>query len=214
MSVPFTIDQFLEVFTKYNQTIWPAQILLNAVALSIVFLAFQRGQNSNRAISIALSALWLWTGIVYHLLFFTSINPAAYLFGAFFIMQGILFLSVGVIKNRISYAISSDIRGIVGSIFVLYALLSYPLLGFRFGHVYPGSPTFGAPCPATIFTFGVLLWTGGTIPRYLLVIPALWSIIGFSAALNFGMKEDVGLLIAGVIGSLLLFIGKKSDSKV
>jgi hypothetical protein len=34
----------------------------------------------------------------------------------------------------------------------------------------------------------------------------IWSIIGFGAALSLGVKEDYGLLIAGVVGFILIFI--------
>jgi hypothetical protein len=39
----------------------------------------------------------------------------------------------------------------------------------------------------------------------------MWSIIGTSAALNFGIKEDVGLLISGVTTfALIVYKNKKS----
>jgi len=101
---------------------------------------------------------------------------------------------------------------IIGGIFALYALVIYPVLGYSFGHVYPASPTFGAPCPTTIFTFGLLLWTDKRFPRHILVIPLLWSIIGFTAALSLTIREDFGLLIAGLLGTLLILLvrGKQS----
>jgi hypothetical protein len=88
----------------------------------------------------------------------------------------------------------------------LYSFVIYPILGYLFGHVYPKNPTFGLPCPTTIFTFGLLLWTDKIVPKYVLVIPSIWSLIGFVAALFLGIKEDYGLLIAGVLGSILILI--------
>ena len=78
-----------------------------------------------------------------------------------------------------------------------------------FGHTYPSNPTFGLPCPTTIFTFGILIWTVKKIQIYVVIIPLLWSLIGFSAALNLGVKEDFGLLIAGVLGFILIIIKNK-----
>jgi hypothetical protein len=67
------------------------------------------------------------------------------------------------------------------------------------------SPVFGvAPCPTTIFTFGLFLLTSGKMPKYLIAIPFIWSIIGFFAALNLGILEDIGLIIAGVSGTIML----------
>jgi hypothetical protein len=81
----------------------------------------------------------------------------------------------------------------------------YPIIGGLLGHGYPRSPSFGvAPCPTTIFTFGLLLWTSVRVPIYVLAIPLLWSLIGFSAALWLGIREDIGLPIAGVLSTALL----------
>jgi hypothetical protein len=84
-------------------------------------------------------------------------------------------------------------------------MLVYPLLGTLLGHGYPRSPSFGvAPCPTTIFSFGLLLLTSAKVPRSVLVIPFLWSLLGFTAALLLGVREDSGLLVAGVLSVALL----------
>ena len=94
---------------------------------------------------------------------------------------------------------------VVGGLAVLYAMLVYPLLGIVFGHSFPYAPMFGvAPCPMVIFTFGLLLWTRPRVPRYLLAIPFLWSLLGFSAALSLGIREDFGLLVAGLLGTAIV----------
>jgi len=205
MSLPFTPEQFLSVFAVYNLSIWPMQIILNLVAIAAIILTIRKTSFSNKAISIILAFLWLWTGIVYHLTYFTSINKAAFVFGALCIIQGLIFLYTGVIRSTLSFQFQPDTKGIIGSILILYALVIYPVLGYALGHVYPTSPTFGAPCPTTIFTFGLLLWADRAMPKYVLAIPLLWSLIGFSAALSLGIREDIGLLIAGITATALIF---------
>jgi hypothetical protein len=37
-----------------------------------------------------------------------------------------------------------------------------------------------------------------------LVIPFLWSLLGISASYQLGVREDIGLLVAGVLGVGLL----------
>jgi hypothetical protein len=54
---------------------------------------------------------------------------------------------------------------------VVFALVLYPVIGYTFGHIYPSSPTFGLPCPTTIFTFGIFLWSDKRLPVAILVIP-------------------------------------------
>jgi len=216
MKIPFTVDQFLSVFEHYNQSIWPMQIILYLVALAGIFFLLKNAGYTDQLIPAILTFLWLWMGIVYHLIFFTAINEAAYLFGLLFIIQAVLFLSAGVFKSRLNFKFSAGVYGLTGGLFLLYALIIYPVLGYMWGHVYPRSPTFGAPCPTTIFTFGLLLFTVKKVPKYLLLIPLLWSLIGSSAAVNLSVKEDFGLLAAGVLGTVLIVIKdrKKKDTGV
>jgi hypothetical protein len=206
MRLPFTIDQFLGIFEKYNLAVWPMQVVLVLVAVLVLFLALRKFGYSDKIISMILGFFWLWIGIAYHLAYFTAINKAAYFFGGLFIIQGLLFLFAGGIQSKLSFRFQSGSYSLVGSLFILYALAIYPLLGYFLGHVYPENPTFGLPCPTTIFTLGVLLWTDKIVPKYILAIPLIWSIIGFGAAVSLGVKEDYGLLIAGVLGFVLILI--------
>jgi hypothetical protein len=201
IGIPFTTEQFFQVFENYNQNIYPIQFGLILVAVAVIFMAVSRQPFRNKIISGLLGLLWLWAGIVYHLIFFTAISPPAYLFGTLFIFQGLLFLYEGVARNRLSFHASRRFHGILGAIFIAYALVIYPIVGYALGRIFPASPTFGAPCPTTIFTFGLLLWADREIPWSLLIVPVLWSIVGTSAALSFGVKEDFGLLVAATIGT-------------
>lgn len=202
--MPFTLEQFLQVFARYNQAVYPMQFLLVTAALFAIFFAVRPNRYSSKFISTTLACFWLWMGIVYHLIFFSSINQAAFIFGAFFIIQAIILFYAGVLKKGISFHFSIDAKGITGMCLVVYALIVYPLLGIVFGHNYPYSPTFGLPCPTTIFTFGLFLWTDKRVPLYVLVIPFAWSLIGFSAAFSLGIHEDLGLPIAGFILTTIL----------
>jgi uncharacterized membrane protein HdeD (DUF308 family) len=201
LGIPFTTEQFFWVFEKYNQAIFPMQVVLILVAIASVTLAANPKPSANKTISVLLGFLWLWAGVVYHLTFFTEISPPAYFFGVLFVFQGLLFLYEGVVRNRLSFRASRRLNGILGAILIVYALAIYPLIGYALGRIFPTSPTFGVPCPTTIFTFGLLLLTDKKVPLNLLIIPVLWSLVGTSAALSFGIKEDFGLLVAAMLGT-------------
>jgi hypothetical protein len=204
MNTPFTMEQFFGVFAQYNTTVWPVQVVIYLLALAALFLAIRKTSYSDRIISVILALFWLWMGVIYHLIFFTAINPLAYAFGGLFILQGLLFLGSGTFRRKLSFGPAADVYGWAGGFFLLYGLLIYPLLGYFLGHVYPHSPTFGLPCPTTIFTFGLLLWTNKRVPKYLLVIPVLWSFVGFGAALQWHVLEDIMLLITGLAATAML----------
>lgn len=214
MNIPFTVEQFFNVFAQYNTAIWPMQIVLNLLALAAVTLVIWKVNHADRLISAILAFLWLWMGLIYHLLFFTAINPPAYLFGALVILQGVLLFGAGVINHKISFQLKLDNYSLVGGLLILYGLLIYPLLGYFLGHIYPAAPTLGAPCPTTIFTFGLFLWTDKKFPKYLLIIPGLWAIIGFSAAFQWGVLEDIMLLISALVATFMLWYRDRSPKQV
>ena len=81
-----------------------------------------------------------------------------------------------------------------------FGLVIYPLLGYVMGHHYPAVPTFGLPCPTTVFTIGVLLFVSAPLPRSVFIVPLLWAAVGSIAAFQLGVLQDLGLLVAGLVG--------------
>ena len=108
------------------------------------------------------------------------------------------------IRKVIGFHLSHDGYSFTGLVFIFYSLLVYPVIGTLAGHSYPYLPIFGAPCPTTIFTIGVLLLADRKVPLCLVAIPLIWSCIGVFAALSFGIVEDYGLILAGVGGTVLI----------
>lgn len=82
--------------------------------------------------------------------------------------------------------------------FRVYAAAIYEILGYIAGHGLLNGPLFDvAPCPTTIFTIGVMLLARGfPLLLWLSVIPVLWTLVGTSAALFLGVREDAGLAVA------------------
>ena len=150
------------------------------------------------AVSAILALLWVWLGAAYHVAFFARINPVAYGFGALSIVGGLLFAWHGVIHRRFEFAFGRSVRTALGIVLLAFALVAYPVWSTLAGHGYPELPTFGLPCPTTIFTIGVLALASGTNLRAVLAVPILWSLVGSQAAFLLDVKPDLGLLVAGV----------------
>lgn len=206
MTPPFSAEDFFGVFIAYNEAVWPIQIVLNVLAIAVVALAFRPRESAHRVILFVLGLLWLWTAVAYHWTFFADINPAARAFAAAFALQAALFGWMGVRPEPLRFRPRPDAYGLVGGALMLYGVALYPLIGIAFGHTYPAQPTFGLPCPTTIFTMGLLLWASPRVPWGVLVIPAAWSILGVSAVRYFGVLEDAMLPIAGLLGSALILL--------
>lgn len=173
MQLPFTIEQFYGVFREYNSAVWPAQVSLVALAVVAVALVAVPRRWSGAAISAILAFLWAWLGLAYHLAFFTAINPGAYAFAAVSLAGTIVFLWQGVLRRKLEFRVVPGARTVVGLILVVFALVVYPVWSYYAGHRYPALPTFGLPCPTTIFTVGVLAFLVAPYPRSPFVVPVL-----------------------------------------
>jgi Family of unknown function (DUF6064) len=200
MSIPFTADQFLENLAQYNAAVWPMQLILNTVALACVGLLFKPQVWASRMISLLLTGVWLWMALAYHLAFFASINPVAWSFGVLFSLGSMAFDWFGVVNDRLRFHASGGGWQLTGAILLITALGIYPALSYGMGHRYPAAPTFGLPCPTTIFTIGLLLFLEAPAPRHVFVVPILWSAIGTLGAVWLDMFEDLSLFVAGIIG--------------
>ena len=143
MEIPFTVEQFFDVFGTYNAAIWPIQVLAYVLGIVALALAIREGNLSARIVSGILGFFWIWMGVFYHILFFRVINPSAWIFGIFYLLQGLLFLLVGTIFGRLAFRFNLKPLPIIGGCFILYAMVFYPLLGVTFGHSYPRAPMFG-----------------------------------------------------------------------
>jgi hypothetical protein len=147
-----------------------------------------------------LAALWAWMAVGYHVLFFSSINPLAYAFAAVFLFQAAMLAWHGLKTGRLAIAQPVDRTELIGGAALIgYALVVYPGIALAVGQRYPAIPTFGLPCPTTIFTLGLLLWCKRPLPWIVLVVPGLWAVIAALAAVSLGVVEDYALPLAAAL---------------
>ena len=208
METPFTIEQFFGVFERYNSSIFPIQWIIIVLGIVAVFLIHSRKNIKHNLIAGFLGFLWLWTGIVYHLSFFTSINKAAYVFGGIFIIQGVFFI-VELFRKKLEFSFTGRVREYLGYFFILFGLIIYPIISYLLEVSFVKTISLGLPCPTTILTFGFLMITTNKLSKYLLIIPTIWAVIGTGAAVNFGVYQDYVMLIAAVVADIYLIKRKK-----
>jgi len=199
VQLPFSIEQFFQVIRAYNLAVWPAQVAFNLLAAAAVALLFVRRRWTSRLICAILAALWVWIAVAYHLAFFSAINPAAYVFAALFLVGAAAF-AWGAVRDRHRFAATRSVDAAVGAALLAYALVVYPAWATASGHAYPDLPTFGLPCPTTIFSIAMLAFVVHGRARLLLVAPIVWSAIGLQAAFVLAVVPDIGLGVAGLFG--------------
>jgi hypothetical protein len=196
MQLPFTREQFLDLFAAYHEAVWPAAVALWLASAVIAAVRLSARRPHDRWISGLLVWHWAWSAVAYHLTFFTRINPAAWLFAALFLGQALLFFRVGVMQRRLSFAPWGHAWAPPAWCLIAYSL-AYPAINAIDHRTLSRIPTFGVPCPTTIFTAGVLMLATPRSWR-LSVVPVVWSAIGGSAAFQLGVHADVVLPIAGL----------------
>jgi Family of unknown function (DUF6064) len=194
--LPFSREEFLDVFAAYNTAVWPAAAILWFASL-VGVVQLVRGRAQGTGLGALLAVHWAWSGAAYHARFFAEINPAAWLFAALFLIQGALFAWTGVVRRQLQFAWRRSPRHALAGGLLLFAL-AYPGLALLMGHDWPRTPTFGVPCPTTALTAGLLLAAVPSVAPWLIIIPVLWSLVGGSAALLLGVVPDLGLLVAGL----------------
>ncbi len=194
--MPFTHDQFFDVLEAYNRSCWPVALALWAYALAgTVVLARHHGRTRFAAAMLAVQ--WCWAGLAYHAVFFTRINPAAWLFAALFVAEGALLVWFGVVRQQLRFSPSLSLRHVPAWTLIIYALL-YPVLAQAEGHSFPRTPTFGVPCPTTLLTIGWLLAAEAPWPAAVAWIPIAWALVGGSAAVFFGVRTDLMLWVSAI----------------
>ena len=205
MEIPFTVAQFTAVFGDYNAAVWPTQWMLVAMACCIVAALLKKRLWTDVFISLVLGALWAWIAVAYHLAFFARISPAAYAFAALSMFGAVVFIWEGVVRRRMRFQWTMGPGCFAGAALIVFVLVMYPLWCNAAVHAYPLMPTFGLPCPTTIFTIGVLCFAVRPAPRDTLIVPLLWCLVGTQAAWMLDMQPDLSLIPAALVG-LGLFI--------
>lgn len=208
MKIPFTTEQFFEIIEKYNQTVFPAQLIAILLAILSIILLHSKKKSKHNLIGGFLGILWIWIGIAYHFVFFTEINKAAFVFGGLFVLQGLFFLIETFFRKKLEFKFSGKWMDYIAYFFIIFGIVIYPILLFYLENSLESIITLGLPCPSTILTFGFLMFASSRLSKYLLIIPTLWTIVGTSAAINFGVYPDYLMPVSALIAIIYLFVRK------
>src|SRR5262245_42237497 len=101
--LPFGPDAFFALFEQYNRAIWPAPVVAYALGIAALALTLKPTAWAGRAVAAVLAVAWAWNGVVYHVMFFATINFWADLFGAVFVVEALLLLWTGVVRDRLAF---------------------------------------------------------------------------------------------------------------
>jgi hypothetical protein len=208
----FAPETYQRLFVRYNQAVWPAQIVGALGALVVLWLVLWlvlRRVDSRIAIGVvhALPAIgWLWIGTDFLYQRYGVINWAATWPAVGFMAQGVLLLAVAAIAPRPAGHAPPAAR-IIGLGLMAAALVVVPLSGPLAGRPWGAIEIVGVtPDPTAVFTLGLLAGTAGIWRLILLPVPVLWCL--FSGATALAMDTGDAWLLpvlaaAGLVAALL-----------
>ena len=142
----FTIQQFLDMFHRYNEAIWPMQIVGYGIGVFIVamLVARLRGPRSflashaviDRLLPALLCYFWVWIGVVFMWGYQADISASGRPFGVLFLIGAVAFGVAALVGADLGLGRVQSWRLAIGGSMVVYAMLIYPLLGALAGHTY------------------------------------------------------------------------------
>ena len=175
----FSARSWGRLLEAWNGDVWPWHPALMLVALALLLLAARKPAPASPWIAVVLAAAWAWVGWAFHWERFTAINTGATWSALAFAVQAVLLLVLGArAAGRMPRpALRIAGLGIAGAAVVLYPLVA-PLTGRGWAQA---EVVGAAPDPTVLFTLGLLLALPLRHRGWLVVIPAVALLVGWTA---------------------------------
>ncbi len=186
------LENLLAQIGQYNQALFPFSILVpSALALMaivlVIFSFARRDARSNALMKLFLALLYMIAGLetLYHV--FLAEVIVGYIVGAVIMWVFSLLFVWDVFHKQTAFRLSSrtDLR-ILSLLLMIYGIFVYPLVEWVLGFTWPEMVFFGAECPSTIFTIGLLI---GSIPR---VNKVIYTVLSAGAVISGGIFSMLG----------------------
>lgn len=210
--LPFTIDTYFAAIEQYNQSIWPLPLAGFPLALIAIGCAMQPFAAGVRVLGAVLVVAWLWSGIGFHLLHFSSINFAAPAYAGLFGVQALLFAWICLARSELRFRFTPNVPGLAGVLLIGMGDALWPTLGLILGNgTFAAAPMFAADPTATVLvTLGVLLLAEGRAVPWLAIIPVLWTIVDGATFFVLGAPLGLAFPVIGLVVFVLLVLKRRA----
>lgn len=198
--LPYSAEAFFALVSDYNLAMRPLPALALFFAAGVLALAVRSQQNRGKLICAILAAGWAWTGLVWHMFYFADLNFAAPIYGAFFVLQALLLLWIGVWRRKIEIGFDGSAVRWIGIIVMGIAVVILPLIDWTNGMSWTET-RFALITPGTTaaLTAGVLLLSSDRARYWLMTMPVLWLLATAAHAWILDVPQDYILAASGVI---------------
>jgi len=172
----FSQTAYYRQFEFYNQAIWPLHSVAILFALMIFYALWKKPAWGGQVIALLLVVSWVWVAWAFLYQRFYQIHVVADWYAIGFILQAVLTIWYGVIKNRFTLFTSNRLKVKIGSALLFIAIVIYPFIAFITGRSWLQFEMFVlSPDPTVLATFAILLFYKAPVILY--VIPVIWMLL-------------------------------------
>jgi hypothetical protein len=177
----FSPRTYYRLLQRYNEALWPAQLLTLALGAGILALLRRPSARQGQIIAGILALLWIWVAWEFLWQRYATINWITSYVAPLFVLEALVLLWWGVVRAKLRFRASQSPASMVGVVLAVVGLLLYPLLTPVSGRPWSQAEVFGIhPDPTVLGTLGLVLLTSARWSWTLLIVPILWCI--FSGA--------------------------------
>jgi hypothetical protein len=201
----FSPRTYYRMIERHNEALWPAHLATIGLGLAAVVMLRRPAAARGRATLAVLAVLWAWVGWSFVWRRYASINWAASYLVWLFVVEALVLLWLGVLRQRLAFGWRSGAGGLLGAALFLTAILAYPLIAPLTGRGWQQSEVFGvAPDPTAVATLGLVLLLEGPLRWAVMLPPALWCLVAGLTLYAMGSAEAwvplaaVALALAGL----------------
>jgi hypothetical protein len=176
----FSARAWGRLLESWNGALWPLQPVLVAAGLVLVWAAATRPRTAARWIALALALAWAWIAWGFHWQRFAAIHTGAPAYAFAFMLEAALLATLGTRSRAPAPSVPWQRAGLA---IAVLAVLGYPLLAPATGRGWAQAEVAGAaPDPTALLTVGLLLALPQRRRPWLLVVPLLALLVGWTTA--------------------------------
>src|SRR5262249_33708026 len=139
----FSPRTYYRLFELHNLAVWPWHVLAIVLGLAVLVLWLRGGARRGRTVPVILATCRLFVAGAYLLARYAPINWAAGYFAAGYVVEALLLVWTGLIRNRLSLRPARDAAGVAGLCIFVFALFVWPLVGRLLGRPWLQAEIFG-----------------------------------------------------------------------
>ncbi|WP_020407522.1 DUF6064 family protein [Hahella ganghwensis] len=206
----FSERVYWRLLELYNAELWPWQAGALLIGVFVLYLSWRPYPRSGVLISGVMGLLWLIVAWSYLWSHYATINWAATYMAGAFVVQGILWIVIGVPGKRFQMSAQTGIRRSLGGGMVLYAVVIHPFAAIVIGRFPAASEVFGlTPDPLVIASLGMLVLSRiNRMNLILWLLPCLWCLVSGVTLMTMGSPTALVLLLSPLIALVAIIVAK------